>query len=162
MTLYEIKQSYLEALNSITVDEDTGEVTNMDALLAVQGELDDKCENTALYIKNLSAEITARKAEIDTQKKIMERDMKKCERIESLLSDVMQTAGMDKLKTARCEVKFRLSTAVDVLDASLLPEKYVVQKVTTTPDKKAIKEALASGTPIPGAALIERNNIQIK
>lgn len=162
MTLYEIKQNYREALNRISVDEETGEVKHLDEFLAVQGDLTDKCENTALYLKNLNAEINARKVEIDAQKQILEQDLKKCERIEHLLSDAMQTAGMDKLKTARCEVKFRISKAVEILEPARLPTQYLVRTVTEKPDKKAIRDAIANGDSVPGAQIIEKNNIQIK
>lgn len=51
MTLYEIKEDILKAINNIEIDEDTGEIMNTDALDDLQEQFSDKAENIALYIK---------------------------------------------------------------------------------------------------------------
>ena len=57
MTLYEINAA-LEAFES-EVDEDTGEILNYDKLAELNMAKDEKRENIALYIKNLTAEAKA-------------------------------------------------------------------------------------------------------
>ena len=59
MTLYELKQEYLAALDGITVDEETGEARGIDALDVVSANLDEKIEQTALYRKSVAAEADA-------------------------------------------------------------------------------------------------------
>ena len=47
----------------LEVDEETGEITNLDELDALQMERDEKIENIALWVKNLTADAAAIKAE---------------------------------------------------------------------------------------------------
>ena len=47
----------------LEVDEETGEITNLDELDALQLERDEKIENIALWVKNLTADAAAIKAE---------------------------------------------------------------------------------------------------
>jgi len=57
----------------------------------------------------------------------------------------------------------RKSTSVDVFGSlEELPKEYKTIKVTTTPDKMAIKKALESGIELKGCELIINNNLQIK
>ena len=43
-----------------------------------------------------------------------------------------------------------------------LPADFVVETVTTKPDKTAIKKAIQSGQEVSGASLVENRNLQIK
>lgn len=56
----------------------------------------------------------------------------------------------------------RKSTACVIQDAAKIPLEYQTKKVTTTPDKKMIKEVLTDGGEIPGATLETRRTLKIK
>ena len=47
-------------------------------------------------------------------------------------------------------------------DEKALPADFVVETVTTKPDKTAIKKAIQSGQEVSGASLVENRNLQIK
>ena len=64
-------------------------------------------------------------------------------------------------ETPRVHISFRKSTTADV-DENVISKEWCVEKVTYSPDKKAIKTALESGETIEGAVLTEHQNIQIK
>ena len=57
-------------------------------------------------------------------------------------------------------VSYRKSTAVEITDLDALPFAYTVTEIK--PDKERIAAALKNGETVPGAELVERNNIQIK
>ena len=59
MKLYEINYAIREALDTVTIDEETGEITGAEILHAVEAEAHDKVEATALYLRESDAEIEA-------------------------------------------------------------------------------------------------------
>ena len=67
-----------------------------------------------------------------------------------------------KFSTARCAVSFRKSEAVEILDEASIPQNYVVETVSTKPDKKTIKEAIKAGQEVAGCRLVENLNLSIK
>lgn len=54
----------IHALENVEIDEETGEVTGLDNLSAVELEAKQKIEATALYIREMGADTEALKAEI--------------------------------------------------------------------------------------------------
>ena len=125
-------------------------------------ERNTKLEGVALYIKSLEAEADAMKAE---EKALAERRAvreKKAERLRRYLSDSMQALGDTKLETARVSLSFRKSEAVVIEDQAALPVEFLKVKMTETPDKAAIKNAIKAGAEVTGAALVENKNLQIK
>lgn len=161
-SLYEIGQEFLTALNSIVVDEDTGEITDFGAIDALSAQFDDKAEAVACHIKNLAALVTGLKAEeaalSDRRKKVEKR----VEGLKRYLTNCFDSVGRDNIETPRAKISFRKSTAVLIEDEAAIPSDYIVQTVTTKPDKAAIKEAIKDGKEVAGAALVENRNIQIK
>ena len=157
--LYEINAD-LEALLS-NVDEETGELLiDPEALDALLMERTDKLEGVALAVKNCAAEAAAIKAEEDALKERRQRLEKKRDGMTRYLEQAL--AG-EKFETARCQITYRKSVAVEIDDAVFFkrpPAAYV--KKTVTADKAAIKQALKDGVKIRGAALIERQNMSIK
>jgi hypothetical protein len=60
------------------------------------------------------------------------------------------------------KINFRKSESVEIDNLALLDAKFLNEKVTITPDKMAIKEAIKNGEDVNGARLVINNNIQIK
>lgn len=141
------------------VDEETGEFLNADAWDELNMAFEEKVENTACYIKNLKAEISAIEAEAKLLKERAAAKSKKAAQLEKLLADNLSG---QKFETARCVVSFRKSTAVEITDESVLPEHLITIKTTSAPNKTAITKLLKDGQEVPGCTLVERNNINIK
>lgn len=152
-TLYEIDQGILNCL-----DMDTGEVIDPDKLSELQMERDTKIENVALWIKNLNADIADYKAEKDS---FAEKEKQAKTKLEGLKNWLVFALNGNKFNTAKVSVSYRKSEAVEV-DEEAVPKKWMVKKVTFTPDKTAIKNAIKQGRNIKGCTLVEKNNIQIK
>ena len=152
-TLYEIDEQMLAC-----VDSETGEIIDADKLSSLVLQRDAKLEGVALWIKNLESDAAAIKAERDT----LDKRMKSAEnRAKSLREWLKNALECQPFETARVHVSFRKSELTEI-DESVLDKKWCREKVTYTPDKTAIKNAIKAGQTIAGARLVINQNIQIK
>ena len=159
MNLWDIDEALERAYNS-AVDPETGEV-NLSAyqeIDALEMQRDAKIENTALYVKNGKAMIKALADEIKAlqeRKRVLER------RIEGASNYLSAYLDGQKYSSPRATISYRRSQSVEVDDVFKLPEQFLRYKDPDV-DKTALKKVLAEGTPIPGARLVNKVNIQIK
>lgn len=166
MTLYEIKQQYLDLLNKIANDEIPEDAVS-DTLEAIEGDLHDKVDNIACYIKSLEAEKDAIKKEVDN---LMLRMSKKTIKINSLtayLDKTMKDTATTKIETSRNVISIKKNPPSVVLDDGFVEwakkdHNYLLRiKYSEEPDKQAIKEMLAS-CEIPFARLEVKERLVIK
>lgn len=160
MKLYEINDAIRDALDTVTIDEETGEITGAGLLHAVEAKATDKIEATALYLRESDAEIEAVKKEIERLTARVKSATKKNDFIKSMLLDALHATG--KVKTARVTVSIRKSTAVEIEADTTIPEAYTTVKTTIAPNKVAIKKALTEGVVIAGCSLVERESVAIR
>lgn len=153
MNLYEID-------NAITacVDEETGEIIDLEKLNELLMERDTKIEKVAFWIKNLDALASSIKSERDALDKRMKLTENKAKSLREWLGNALDG---QKFETSRVAVSFRKSEMTEV-DESVLDKKWCKEKITYTPDKTAIKNAIKAGQTVDGARLVTRKNIQIK
>ena len=150
------------------IDEETGElIEDIGGKLAeLQMAEADKLENIALYIKNLTSEGDAIKAE---EKVLADRRRAKEKRTESLkrfLSDYLMNTDKRKFETARVSLSFRKSEVVDVDYNEFMPwalkHETFLRYNEPSVDKTELKKALKDGAAVPGAMITTRQNLQIK
>lgn len=153
-SLYEIDQGILDC-----IDEETGEILNFEKLSELQMERERKLEGVALWIKNLKADAAAYKAEKDAFADKEKAAKTKLEKLSEWLSNALDG---QKMNTVRVAVSFRKSESVKITDIDAIPDKYLVETITESPDKIMIKDDLKHGVEIPGCELELKNNIQIK
>lgn len=161
MNLYEIDKAILDCL-----DLETGEVLDPEALEALQMERDAKIENVALWVKNLTAEAAALKAEKDAFEKRQKAAERKAESLKRWLSSAL---GGQKFSTDRCAVTFRKSDAVIIDDMDMLTCWLVktgnedwISYGDPRVNKTELKKVLKNGLELDSAHLEERQNITIK
>lgn len=153
MNLYEIESAILDC-----IDQETGEIVDIEKLEQLSMERDTKVENIALWIKNLKAESEAYKAE----KQSFEQKQRVAEnKLSSLKEYLSGYLNGEKFKTTKVSCSFRNSTAVEVSDMSLLPEEFKRYR-EPEPMKTEIKEAINKGVDVPGAALVSNLSLIIK
>lgn len=157
MTLYEINDAILKF--DYEIDEETGEILNAADLDALEMERNEKIENIACWIKNLRSDQKAVLEEATIQKTRADRLGKKADSLERYLDSQLQGEGF---WTSKCEVTYRKSTRVEILNDMLIPDVFCKYETRRTPDKMRIKKAINSGAEIDGAVLVEKNNISIK
>lgn len=164
MKLYEIDKALLDVIESgYSVDEDTGEIYfSEDELEALITDRNYKLEGCALYVKNLDAESDAIKAEIERLQARQKAKQRRADYMRQYIAQSMKLFGDTQMETARADVRLRKSTYVDVFNAGMLAPEFVRTKVTTAPDKAAIKKRLQAGELVAGAVLATRTNVVIK
>ena len=147
MKLYEIDQA-IENL----IDDETGEVLDLDAFLDLKMERDRKIENMALWVKNMTAEAKAYKEEKEAFAARERATKNKLERVKKYLSTILDN---QKFSTSKVAISFRKSESVEVDDTFLEWAKKnaddLLRYKEPEIDKKAIKEALKNGKEIKGA-----------
>ena len=161
MKLYEINQELLNCVkldDGNSVNEETGEVIDAEAIKKLQMERSEKIENIALWIKNELAEAEAIKVE---KNKLGNRQKAHENKAQSLKEYLMFNVTEPKFETSKVCLSHRKSTSVDVVDRFKIPKKYL-KEVEPTIDKMTIKKDLKNGIEIPGAALKETNLLIIK
>lgn len=152
-TLYDIDRRILAL-----VDEETGEISDLEQLDKLQLERDAKIENIALWIKNLKSDEESYKAEKQAFEDRQRQARQRRESLERYLSAVLNG---EKFKTPKVECSFRKSQRIEVDDISSLPDEFLKYKDPEA-DKMAIKEAIKGGKEIAGARIINVLNLQIK
>ena len=146
------------------VDEDTGEVladeSSLDDLKMAE---DEKHESIFGYGKSRRLGAKAIKFEEESLSKRRKAKEAKASRLDQYIASCMRMSGRDKFETSRCKAFFRCSKAVEIDDYVFYdsaPEQYI--RVKREADKNAIKAAIASGTSVSGAALVEKEGLVIK
>ena len=161
MTLYDIDKRIEEAMER-AVDMETGEIINDEAMAELE-QLDmdrnTKIENTAKFYKNLVSDVKELKEEA---KKLTERAQAAQRKADSLKNYLSFSLNGQAFKQGTVAISYRKSTSVQIDNIKELPAEYLRHK-EPEPDKTAIKLALqADPESVPGASLIETQNIQIK
>lgn len=162
MTLYEIDSRIQELLNE--VDPETGELLADDAAFdALAMEREAKIENVACYIKNLTADVAALKAEENALAERRKAAEKKADRLKNYLSQALQGS---KFQTAKCAVSFHKSQALEVADGfvewAMQNNDNLLRYKSPEVNKVQVRKLLLEGAEIPGASLVENTSVIIK
>lgn len=144
-SLYEVTGNML-ALQELLEDE-FDEETIKDTLEAVQGEYEDKLESYCKIIKNLEADDTAIKNEIDRLSAKRKQLKKSVEYLKNNMFESMKATDTKKVKGQLFTVSIqknggKLPVIVDV-PTEELPDELV--KVVESPDLEAIAKLLENG-----------------
>ena len=167
MTLYEIATDYKNFIEAVENGEIPEEAIN-DTLESIQALLEEKADNIACLIKNMTADAEAIKAE---ETRLAERRRQKestADRLKTYLSDMLIKAGQTNLETARNKLSFRKSEAVTVENEAefirwaMDENRDLLTFKAPTISKTAIKKALAEGQAIDGVRIESKANLQIK
>lgn len=155
-TLYELVKE-IENFD-LDIDEETGEILNMDELDALQLEKDAKVENICLWIKNLKSDAEAYRSE----KKAFEQKIRAAEnKAARLTAYVDYILAGDKFKSSKVSVSYRKSEQIECADLLDVDVDYLRYKEPEL-DKKKIKDAIKAGIEVKGCQLVERQNLQIR
>lgn len=161
MTIYEIDNQIASL-----IDEETGELLDVQAFMDLQMERERKVENMVLWLKNLSAQSAAIKKEIDTLTERKRRADRKCESLKQYIAEIL---GGEKFSTAKCSVSYHRSKSLQVQDSASLVSwleenghsDLVVRKEPEV-SKKSVTDLIKQGEEVPFAELIENTSLVVK
>ncbi len=162
MNLYELTTELQNAMDSLVIDEDTGEVGGFEAVDALDVAFEDKAEAYALAIKNLLAFAGEAKAEADNLKSRADAAKNRAEKLKQHLALSMNAVGKNKIETARAALNFRKSVSVKITDETTIQDDLWKVTMKREPDKIKIGKLLKSGNAVPGAELETKMNLQVK
>lgn len=170
MNIWEIDERMSEIMllegDEELIDLETGEVVTVgEALERLNMAREEKIENAALAVKNMTAQAAAIKAEEESLTKRRKALEGKIDGFKSfLLSVLMREDGTsEKVATARAVVSVKLNPAkVVISDEALLPKEFFREIIETKPDKVQLKEVLSRGIEVPGASLERGRSVMIK
>lgn len=161
MTLYEIDSQIFDLF-----DPETGELLDYDAFEQLSMERDRKIENTALYVKNLRADVAAIAEE---EKALAERRRRLQKRADGLCGYLSMSMAGAPYTSPKCDVAWRLSERTEISDKAAVMawalshgHAECVKEIEPEISLSAVKTLLKAGEAIPGAALTKMKNIQIK
>lgn len=166
-TLYEIADNLAELFKAIEAGEIPEEAVQ-DTLDAAEGELADKIDNIACYIKQLQGEAAAIKTEemaLCARRKSKEG---RADRLTRYLFDCLKRCGSERMETARSLVAIRKNPpAVQIADESRFVEwareneAELLNFPAPKPDKTRIKEFLKAGRELPLCALVRGESLKV-
>lgn len=158
MKLFEINKKIEEFFEN-NIDPETGEILDFSELEALSIAREEKIENTMLVYKNLSAEYEA----VVNQRKIFEkREASAKKSLERLKNYIAYILDGESFVTDKVKASWRKSQTVVVQDGVVLPEEYTTKKITISPNKTALKQAIESGITIDGVYIKDNNNLTVK
>ena len=160
MNLYQINEQIESILSQV---DENGELpeTVADSLEQLAVDEQTKIENTALYYKNLLSDAKAIREEEVALAERRRKKENKAEKLKEYLSGYLTAKGYKKYETTRVLLSFRKSVRTEV-DEKVLPDSEMYWVTTRKPDTAWIKALLKDGKEVPGAKLVEHQNIQIK
>lgn len=161
MTIYEIDNQIASL-----IDEETGELLDVQAFMDLKMERERKVENMVLWLKNLSAQSAAIKKEIDVLTERKRMADRKCESLKQYITEIL---GGEKFSTAKCSVSYRRSKSLQVQDnASLVSwleengHSDLVVRNEPEVSKKSVTDLIKQGLEVPFAELIEKTSLVVK
>lgn len=160
MNLFNIKQEYINLVN--TIIDNNGELSpELSQALAInETELKEKAINYGYVIRSFEYENDIIDAEIKRLKALKEQKEKAIQKLKDAVSDAMNLYGIEKVESPALKLSFRKSESIEISEN--LDKRFMIEKVTLQPDKVAIKEAIKKGEQVEGAVLVINQNLQIK
>ena len=164
LTLYEINDEIVALENALfsSLDVDTGEV---DADIAKQlNEMQiiqqGKLNNICIVNEKIEDNVALAKAKMKNLKEYIEKQEKAQQRLLDYVSNNLEVGK--KYDLGIHSISWRKSEAVEIENENDIPKEYMTEKITLTPNKTKIKEAIKGGAEVKGCKLVERQNLQIK
>lgn len=162
MKLYEISAEFEKVLAEC-IDQETGEITDIERLNELNIAMDEKVKNIAFYILNLKAE---EKAIAEVLKKFLDKKKSISKKVEWWEHYLKEHTNAKDFSFPEVKVSYLRSEETIITDKEAFNKYWQRHKALGTievkPDKKAIKEAIANGLKVKGVEIVEKKNIQIK
>ncbi|HEY8037814.1 MAG TPA: siphovirus Gp157 family protein [Methylobacter sp.] len=164
LSLYELSANYLQALDFLTDPEmDLPIETVNDTLEALGGELEDKAINVAKFFRNMEATADAIKvaeANMAKRRKALEN---RVQWLKNYIKGNMEVCGISNIECPHFKLSIQKNPAiVNVLDEDAIPAQFKEAVISWKIDKTAIKDAIKSGSVVPGTELISSTRLSIK
>lgn len=162
MNIYAIQNEYQLLINEIIEAE--GEITSeIETALTINKEqLQSKAVDYSYVIKQLDSDCEQIDAELKRLQQLKKVRTNLAERLKDTISNAMNLYEVEKIETPLIKLSFRNSESVEITNEKQLDACFIVTKTVSTPDKKAIKDAIKNGVLVEGATISYNKNLQIR
>lgn len=154
----------IEQMLEDSFDPETGEIMEADEKAAeelkaeiMQVGLEKLCKVRANIISDIDG-LKNEKARIDNS---LKGKVSKLDRLEAYILAIHKLSGQAKSTAGSFTISTRKSTSVQLVDDFDNEDFQTIEEVKKI-DKNSIKQALKSGIEVPGAWLVEKENLQVK
>ena len=155
--LYRGSQSFVADLQ---IDPETGEIGADLDLLVFRNPI-----GTAAYVLHTQASVEMLDEHIKKVTSKMKALQATIDRAKASLAQAMKATCTTRIQSTDGVFKAVLyperDVSVDVFDDKQLPNAYITTKVTVSPDKQSIKQAIYDGVDVPGARLVKKDRLSI-
>lgn len=160
MNIYNLQNEYTH----LAIQLQSGEVTPEleEALRINESEFQKKAIGYGHIIQHKKYNREMIKKEIEMLKELDAIEERIENKLKEAVSNAMQLYGIDKVESPTMNLSFRKSESVEVINEAQLSPEFTTTKVTTAPNKTAIKEAIKRGEVVEGAVLVTNQNLQIR
>jgi len=161
-SIYKIQNEF-QLIIAEVINND-GEITpELETALTINKEqLQSKAVDYCYVIKQLDYDCEQIDNEIARLNKLKKVRANLTDRLKNTVSSAMQLYEVEKIETPLIKLSFRNSESVEITNEQQLDACFIVTKTVTTPDKKAIKDAIKSGVFVEGATISYNKNLQIR
>ena len=161
-SIYKIQNEFQLIIAEVINNE--GEITpELETALTINKEqLQSKAVDYCYVIKQLDYDCEQIDNEIARLNKLKKVRSNLTDRLKNTVSSAMQLYEVEKIETPLIKLSFRNSESVEITNEQQLDACFIVTKTVTTPDKKAIKDAIKNGEVVCGATISYNKNLQIK
>lgn len=156
MKLYELVGQY-RALEALESSDDIPAEIIRDTLDGLEGQLQEKATNVALFIRNLESTADAIDEAAATMQARGTRLRARAKSLHSYLQFNMQASGISKVESPYFTLRLKKNPPTVIIDSeNLIPARFMrtpepAPPPKPAPDKKAIGDALKAGEEVPGA-----------
>lgn len=150
-SLYKMKDEAL--ILAEMLDDETADTESIaKRMIELDGQIDQKAQNTLNYMLNLASARDGAKAEAKRLNEYSDHLDRRYNRLKDGLMYCMKELGKTTILTEHGEIKIKLNPpSVIIDDVAELPAEYQRREITIKPNKKAIQQALKAGKEVKGA-----------
>lgn len=166
--LYDVADTYLQAIATLTERDELPTDVIADTLEAVKGEVEVKAANVAAFIRNTEVEaevLAARAKEMQARAK---RAQVLADGLKAYLATHLMRCSLKEVKHEGVRIQLvKNPPAVHVENEAQVPAEFMrlpplPPPPKAEPDKKAIGEALKAGVPVEGCVLLQSYRVKIE
>ena len=133
-SIYELNKDYAELSAMLEAAETSEEIEAIqNTLEMLDCSIEEKIENTAMYMVNVESDIQGLKNEIDRLTKIKKAKENAVERLKNNVEYAMKQKGLDALTVGTFKAGYRKSESVEIINLDIIPADFT--KVEIKADK---------------------------
>jgi hypothetical protein len=155
---------FAQLLHQVAYTDDPESMVELDNLIEEAFEdFKDHIDTCLDYARNLELTIASIDEEIARLKTLKDQRTSRIDRLRSTVKRYCELCNISEVITDLFTIRVKKNPlSVQISDGCQLPEEYLTEKITVTPNKKLIAEHMKAGVVIDGVQLVQNTRLEIK